>query len=726
MLDRTSATRLALRPTSTKTASTHAVSAGAALAAALLAACGGSGGGGAPPVALAFAIGTVSLAENSGQHQFEVVLTTSMGALTVDATVTVSDIASGGATSGGDYTAFAPLVLTFPTGSVDGAAQSFTIDLLDDGDVEPPERITLELSAATGEPVVSSPTRFVLEIADDEPKASPFLFVTEDDGTLLASNQLFELPDTNMGAESAPLRITVRNLGPSQFQWRPPVLTGTAAGEFKIELVEVDGVVLPEPLPVEASLTSAPPFLRASADLAAAGALVPDADAMAALAGRRHVRISGFPWPRRGAVLEKEIELDLVALESPFADGAQVLADGVPLDLAAGHASNSLFTGTVVGEPHSKVFMAFSPHGSRGWIDLGPFAPRLHLIAEPHVDPTAAPCRLVFEDDLPEGLRAFTRPLCARSLHVPGAALVSTDSASDEPALASSPTPDIAAMPIPGWQPGTIRLALETDSAFRDLFLTDFAATTYVEQLVGSVGELFERHVQQEFEIVYLALYPNADPWVSPEMGGDVLDLLDEFRAMWAPVLGGTWPAEAELGHLLSGDNLGGGVAYVDVIGNDNFAFAVSADLTGAINWGTFTGAPNPLIWDYAVFAHELGHGFGSDHTHEYCPPIDRCFAGCEPTTVCSRSTLMSYCHLCPQGLMSVDPSFHALTSNEMRRLLPTTIGTPTVGADVELVFEVRFTPYAATGSRTARIDFAHNASNLASPFRVRLEALAQ
>jgi hypothetical protein len=75
---------------------------------------------------------------------------------------------------------------------------------------------------------------------------------------------------------------------------------------------------------------------------------------------------------------------------------------------------------------------------------------------------------------------------------------------------------------------------------------------------------------------------------------------------------------------------------------------------------------------------------------------------------------------------MAVEPSFHALTSNEMRRLLPTTIGTPTVGADVELVFEVRFTPYAATGSRTARIDFAHNASNLASPFRVRLQALAQ
>lgn len=725
MFERTIGTRIDRTHTRPSATSKQALLAGAALTAAVLAACGG-GGGGAPPIALSFAIAAVDLAEDSGMHQFEVVLRTNMGPLTSDATVTVTDIATGGATSGDDYTAFAPVVLTFPMGSVDGATQPIAIEILDDSDVEPPERITLELSAATGEPVVGSPTRFVIEIADDEPKASPFLFVTEDDGTLLASNQLFDLPATNLGAESAPMRITVRNLGPSQFQWRPPVLVGAAAGEFKIELVEVDGVVLPEPLPVEALAPSATPFLRASAELAAPGALVPDADAMAALAGRKHVRISGFPWPRRGAVLEKEIELDLVALDSPFAKDAAVLSDGQQLDLATGHAANTLFTGSVVGQPHSKVFMAFSPHGSRGWIDIGPFAPRLHLIAEPHVDPSAAPCRLVFDDELPEGLRAFTRPLCARSLHVPGAPLVSTDVASDEPTLAPSPTPDIAAMPIPGWQPGTIRLALETDSAFRDLFLTDFGATTYVEQLVASVGELFERHVQQDFEIVHLSLYPGADPWVSPEMGGDVLDLLDEFRAVWAPVLGGAWPAEAELGHLLSGDNLGGGVAYVDVIGNENFAFAVSADLTGAINWGTFTGAPNPLIWDYAVFAHELGHGFGSDHTHEYCPPIDRCYPGCEMATTCSTSTLMSYCHLCPQGLMAVEPSFHALTSNEMRRLLPTTIGTPTVGAGVELVFEVRFTPYETTGARTARIDFAHNASNLASPFRVRLEGVAQ
>jgi hypothetical protein len=697
-----------------------------ALAGAFAAACGGSGGGGTPPIALAFAIGAVDLAEDSGQHQFEVVLSTNMGALTSDATVTVTDIGSGGATSGSDYAAFAPVVLTFPTGSVDGATQSITLDLLDDSDVEAPERITFELSAATGEPVVSGPTRLVVEIADDEPKASPFLFVTDEDGTLLASNQLFDLPDTTLGAESAPLRITVRNLGPSEFQWRPPVLAGTSAGEFQVELVEVDGVVLPEPLPIEALTPSATPFLRTSADLAAPGALVPDADAMAALAGRRHVRIGGFPWPRRGAALEKEIELDLVAIDSPFAKDAAVLVDGAPLDLALGHAQNTLFTGQVVGEPHSKVFMAFSPHGSRGWIDIGPFAPRLHLVSEPHVDPSAAPCRLVFDDALPEGLRAFTRPLCARSLRVPGAPLVSTDVPSDEPSIGASPMPDVAAMPIPGWNPGTIRLALETDSEFRSLFLTNFAATTYVEQLVASVGELFERHVQQEFEIVYLALYAGADPWTTPENGGDVLDLLDEFRAAWAPVLGGTWPAEAELGHLLSGDNLGGGIAYVDVIGNEDFAFAVSADLTGAINWGTFTGAPNPLIWDYAVFAHELGHGFGADHTHEYCPPIDRCYPGCEMATTCSTSTLMSYCHLCPQGLMAVEPSFHALTSNEMRRLLPTSIGIPTVGADVELVFEVRFTPYVAAGSRTARIDFTHNASNLASPFRVRLQGLAQ
>ena len=79
----------------------------------------------------------------------------------------------------------------------------------------------------------------------------------------------------------------------------------------------------------------------------------------------------------------------------------------------------------------------------------------------------------------------------------------------------------------------------------------------------------------------------------------------------------------------------------------------------------TFDGAV--AADDAALVGHELGHNFGSVHTHCYSPPIDQCYnqeSGCySGPASCPASghgTLMSYCHLL--GNCTASEEFHSRT----------------------------------------------------------------
>jgi len=114
---------------------------------------------------------------------------------------------------------------------------------------------------------------------------------------------------------------------------------------------------------------------------------------------------------------------------------------------------------------------------------------------------------------------------------------------------------------------------------------------------------------------------------------------------------------QGNLAHLLSTRNEGlGGIAWIRVLCADYNAqdfsgrYAFSNIDPGYNNYPTYS-------WTINVVAHEMGHNFGSRHTHSCVWPvaggsiraIDSCYTaegGCFPNPRPRVGTIMSYCHL--------------------------------------------------------------------------------
>lgn len=169
-------------------------------------------------------------------------------------------------------------------------------------------------------------------------------------------------------------------------------------------------------------------------------------------------------------------------------------------------------------------------------------------------------------------------------------------------------------------------------------------AAQYAVTLLGAVSQIYKSELNVRLTTNFVRTWTaNTDPY---HLGGN---LLDEFSGHWGSNMGAV---PRELAHLLSG-NYGGGVAYLSAI-CEGWGYGLSG-----VN-GSF---PSPLThrhggnWDLMVVAHELGHNFGTGHTHDsYTPVIDGCGNG-----DCSQAlggTIMSYCHTCAGGMTNIDLLF--------------------------------------------------------------------
>lgn len=333
--------------------------------------------------------------------------------------------------------------------------------------------------------------------------------------------------------------------------------------------------------------------------------------------------VTDFPLPGG-----ERVTLDLTSQEGFAPDATLVVVrGGVEEPFEA--PEMTLLTGAIVGEQDTRAFLAFTPGSTQGFIRRGG---KLFVISSglPH---SGLPPVVYDIGALPEGMIAPGKCMVENGIGiVPGT---------------KKPEPFAGAGAARGTPPcRRADIAIETDFELMQRFGgSEVNSAAYVALLFTAISDIYQNELNTRLRISYLRLWADAnDPWTAGDTGAQ----LDQFLNYWNTNMGAT---PRHLAHFLSMRGLGGGVAYVSVVCNTAWGYGVSANLGGSF--------PYPIQhhrhqnWDPFVVAHEIGHNFGTLHTHDgYDPVVDGCGNG-----DCSQAwggTIMSYCHGCSGGMSNI------------------------------------------------------------------------
>ncbi len=190
-------------------------------------------------------------------------------------------------------------------------------------------------------------------------------------------------------------------------------------------------------------------------------------------------------------------------------------------------------------------------------------------------------------------------------------------------------------------------IALDLDFATFNQFGSVNNATAYALSLLATSSAIYLREMNVRLTVPFINVWSSPDPYT----GSNSNQILTQFRSYWNNNHQGV---QRSLAHLISTRSGGlGGIAYLNVL----CASLTSGSGYGFSNTDGIFGQLPTYSWDVDVFCHELGHNFGSPHTHN-CSwpggPIDSCYAvegGCySGPAIPIKGTIMSYCHLTSMG----------------------------------------------------------------------------
>lgn len=186
-------------------------------------------------------------------------------------------------------------------------------------------------------------------------------------------------------------------------------------------------------------------------------------------------------------------------------------------------------------------------------------------------------------------------------------------------------------------------------------------ATDFVLTIMSFVSGIYDDELDgvTNLQVSYVNIWTTTDPYAAYVY--DYGNMLYTFQSYWQTNFSGV---DRNVAHLMTTrSNTGtGGVAFYSSSSqcNINTMYGFSAGLkTNLVNYN-----PPSYSWNLKVVSHELGHNFGSPHTHS-CTwpggPIDGCASsdgncpnGPLPPPLNGKGTIMSYCHGTSYGSLLV------------------------------------------------------------------------
>lgn len=267
------------------------------------------------------------------------------------------------------------------------------------------------------------------------------------------------------------------------------------------------------------------------------------------------------------------------------------------------------FGGQVEGEPDSQAFLIADEAGS--------FQIILHRGGRSHVlrlqPPGTARAATVQSREIDPAVELAGRQFSCKSTEPSMLARVLTDSALDLHARVQQTLMRQGPESRAARNRRRADLIVETDHAFFQRFGNATEAGNYVRDLVAYVSTLYQAEVNTRLNLTDVRLYstPANMPWTGTTTGA----LLDQLQNHWNAPERASIPRHHV--HLLASAIDNGGLAIINALGAPRDSYGVTSSVIGVLD------PTNPqLVGDAIILAHELGHTFGSEHSHAFDAPL--------------------------------------------------------------------------------------------------------